>query len=154
MKINVLSKLARSLYSLLTPDNRNFLVTDTKFWVACPDILIPSRMVGITSNFSPMWSPFVFKMLRSCKSGFIKQPVIFDISRGTPCSFTSALLIEGDTEAETTVFTSFAWKNLQFSGMVTLGSRFSSAIFERVFLNATLVTSSDAGYPQFSVVWL
>ena len=103
-------------------------------------------MVGIASNFSPMRPPFVFKMLRSWESGFIKEPVIFDIFRRTPCSFTSALLIEGDTEAETTVFTSFAWENLQFSGMVTLRSRFLSAIFERVFINAALVTSSDAGY--------
>ena len=47
-------------------------------------------------------------MLRSWESGFIKEPGIFDIFRRTPCSFTSALLIEGDTEAETTVFTSFA----------------------------------------------
>ena len=108
MKVNVLIKLVRSLYSLLTPDKWNFLVTDTKFWVACPDILMPYRIVGITSNFSPMWSPFVFKMLRSCESDFIKQPVIFDLFRRTPCSFTSALLIQRGTEAETTVFTSFA----------------------------------------------
>ena len=65
-------------------------------------------MVGIASNFSPMLSPFVFKMLRSWESGFMREPVVFDIFRRTHCSFTSALLIEGDTEAETTVFTSFA----------------------------------------------
>ena len=39
------ANLARSLYSLLTPDNRNFFLINTKFWFAYPEILMPSRMV-------------------------------------------------------------------------------------------------------------
>ena len=30
----------------------------------------------MASNFSSMWSPFVFKMLGGCESSFIKQRVI------------------------------------------------------------------------------
>ena len=62
------ANLARSLYSQLTPDNRNFFPIDTKFWLACPDILMPSRIEWMTSNFSSLWSPFVFKMLGSRES--------------------------------------------------------------------------------------
>ena len=93
-------------------------------------------------------------MLGSCESILIKQPVIFDILCLTSCSFKSVLLIEGDTEAKTTGFTSFARANLLFFGRVTLVNRFLSAVSERVSLKATdtaLVTSSDAGSPQFSL---
>ena len=80
-----LANLARSLYSLLTTDKRNSFLNDTKFWFACPDILMPSRMVWMISDFSSLWSPFVFKMLGSWESNFIKQPVIFDMLRWTSC---------------------------------------------------------------------
>ena len=156
MTVGDLRKLSQILvftYSLLARDNRNFLLIDTKFWFASPDILMLSRMVWIASNFS-LWSPFVFKMLGSCESSFLKQRVIFDILHWTSCSFISVLLIEGDTEAKTRGFTSFAWVNLQFSGRLTLVNRFLSVVLERVSLkttDATLFTSSDAGSPQFSL---
>ena len=137
--------------------NRNFFLIDTKFWVAFPDILMPSRMVWMASNFSSLWSPFVFKMLGSCESSLIKQLVISDILCWTSCSFISVLLIEGETEAKTTGFTSFARADLQFSGRVTLVNRFLSAVSERVSLKATdttSVTSSDASSLQFSLAWL
>ena len=60
--------------------------------------------------------------------------------RWTSCSFISVLFIEGDTEAKTTGFTSFAWANLQFSGRVTLVNRFLNAVSEIVSLKATDTT--------------
>ena len=60
--------------------------------------------------------------------------------RWTSCSFISVLFNEGDTEAKTTGFTSFAWANLQFSGRVTLVNRFLNAVSEIVSLKATDTT--------------
>ena len=94
------ANLARSLYSLLTPNNRNFFLIDHKIWVAYPDIFIPFRMVWMASSFPSMWSPFLFKILWSCESSFIKQSVFFDMLRWTSCSFLSVLLITGGTEAK------------------------------------------------------
>ena len=151
MRAGVFSKFSQILwYSLLIPDNRSFSLIDTKFWLACPDILMPSRMVWMISNFSYLWSPFVLKFLWSWESNVIKKPVIFDLLHWNSCSFISVLLSEGDTEGKTTGFTSFAGANLQFSGRVTLVNRFLKADSERVSLKATettLVTSSDAGSP-------
>ena len=117
---------------------------------------MPWRKVWIASNFSSLWSPFVFKILGSWESSFIKQSVIFNIFRWISWSFISVLLIEGDTEAKTTRLTSFAWADLQFSDSVTLVNRYLSAVSERVSLKATdttLVTSSDVGSPQFLLDW-
>ena len=76
-------------------------------------------------------------MLGSWESNFIKQPFLTYCAY---CSFISVLFIEGDTEAKTTGFTSFAWANLQFSGRVTLVNRFLNAVSEIVSLKATDTT--------------
>ena len=102
-----LANLGRSLYSLLTPDNMNFFLIDTIFWLACPDNDLQLLIFVV---------PFVCKMLGSWESNFIKQPVIFDILRWNSCSFISVLLTEGDTGAKKTRFTTFTWANIQFSG--------------------------------------
>ena len=95
---------------------------------------MPSRKVWIASNFSSLWSPFVFKILGSWESSFIKQSVIFNIFRWISWSFISVLLIEGDTDAKTTGLTSFAWADLQFSDCVILVSRYLSAFSQKSFL--------------------
>ena len=76
-------------------------------------------------------------MLGSCKSNLVRQPIIFDILRWTSWHRT-VLLIEGDTVAKATGFTSFVWEQMyRFSGWVTLVSRFLSAFSERVSLKST-----------------
>ena len=94
----------------------------------------------MTSNFSFLWSSFVLKRLGSCKSSFIKQPVIFDILRVTSYSFISVLHIEGDTELKARGFTSIAWVNLQFFSRLTLVNSFLSTVLERVSLKTTDAT--------------
>ena len=117
---------------------------------------MPSRKVWIAFNFSSLWSPFVFKILGSWESSFIKQSVIFNIFRWISWSFISVLLIQGDTEVKTTGLTSFTWADLQLSDSVTLVNKYLSAASKRVVLKATdttLVTSSDVGSPQFLLDW-
>ena len=101
------------------------------------DIFKPSRMVWMASSFSFLWSPFVCKILGSWESSFIKQSVIFGILRWTSFNFISVLLIEGDTEAKTIRFTSFAWENSKLSSSVSSVIRFLSAVSERYSLKTT-----------------
>ena len=126
-------------------------------WVACPDILMPSRKVWIACNFLSLRSPFVFKILGSWESSFIKHPVIIKIFCWVSWSFITVLLIEENTEEKTIELTSFAWADLQLFDSVTLFNRNLSTVSGRVSLKATdttLVTSSGAGSPQFLLAWL
>ena len=114
------------------------------------------RMFWIASSFSSFWSPFVFKMLGSCESFIIKQPVICWHIVLNRLSFYNCTPYWRWHWSKSNRFTSFVWANLQFSGGVTLVNKFLSS-FWVVSIKATdttLVTSSDAGSPQFSLAWL
>ena len=121
-------------------------------WVACPDILMPSRKVWIACNFLSLRSPFVFKILGSWESSLIKHPVIIKIFRWISWSFKTVLLIEENTEQKTIELTSFAWADLQLFDSVTLFNRNLSAVSGRVSLKAT-DTTLVVGFRKFFEDW-
>ena len=94
-----------------------------------------SRMNSMISNFSYLWSPFIFKMLGSRESNFFKATSHFwHIALNFFWFHISVLLIEGDTKAKTTGFTNFAGANLQFCGRVTLVNSIFKCRFWESFL--------------------
>ena len=133
------ANLARFLYSLLTPGNKNIWFFDCRLWVACRDILIPSTDIWMASNFSSLRSSFVFKISVRWGSSFIEQLLFWHIALKF-LEFYFCTIFWQRCKSKSNRIYKFCF------------NRFLSAVSERVSLKTTYTTMdsySDVSSPSF-----